>query len=130
VNVSALRELLLVGGGGFLGSVCRYALSGAVHRILPQVAMPVGTMTVNVLGCGAIGVIAGMTEARQLLGPGIRLFLYLGVLGGFTTFSTFGYETLALVRGGEHYRAVINVVSTLALCLIAVWLGHELGSAR
>jgi len=127
---SGVRELLLVGSGGFVGSVCRYALSGAVHRLVPLAVMPLGTLAVNAVGCGVIGFLAGLSESRQLIGPDLRLFLFLGVLGGFTTFSTFGYETLALARGGEHFRAAGNVLLTLALCLVAVWLGHALGSAR
>jgi len=130
MNLFGMRELLLVGAGGFLGSVGRYVLSGLAHRILPAAAMPVGTMIVNVLGCGVLGFLGGMMDARQILGPGLRLFLFLGVLGGFTTFSTFGYETLALARDGDHLRAGANVVLTVVLCLVAVWLGHGLGGAR
>ena len=125
-----LRECLLVGAGGFIGSVSRYVLSGLTHRVLSAAAMPVGTMFVNVLGCGVIGFLAGVMESRQLMGPDLRLFLFLGVLGGFTTFSTFGYETLVLARDGDHFRAGANVLLTIVLCLIAVWLGHGFGGTR
>ena len=130
MNLFGTRELLLVGTGGFIGSVGRYVLSGLTYRLLPATVMPVGTMFVNVLGCGVIGFLGGMMDARQLMGPGLRLFLFLGVLGGFTTFSTFGYETLALARDGDHFRAGTNVLLTVVLCLVAVWLGHGLGASR
>ena len=130
MNLFGMRELLLVGAGGFIGSVARYVLSGLTHLVLPAAAMPVGTMVVNVLGCGVIGFLGGMMDARQVMGPGLRLFLLLGVLGGFTTFSTFGYETLALARDGDHLRAGANVLLTVVLCLVAVWLGHGIGGTR
>jgi len=125
-----VRSLLLVGSGGFLGAVGRYALGGFVHRALPAVAFPIGTLAVNVLGCLAIGALGGLADARQILGPGTRLFLLIGVLGGFTTFSSFSYETLALARDGEFLRSGINVLASVTFCLLAVWLGHQLGSSR
>jgi len=130
MNLFGMRDILLVGFGGFIGSVGRYVLSGLTYRFVPTAAMPLGTMLVNVLGCGAIGFLAGMMDARQLIGPGLRLFLLIGVLGGFTTFSTFGYETLALARDGDHLRAGANVLLTVVLCLVAVWLGHGIGGTR
>ena len=130
VNAQTVRAILMVGAGGFVGSVCRYALSGLVHRWLPGVAFPVGTLAVNVLGCLTIGVLLGLAEGRQILGPDTRLFLLMGVLGGFTTFSTFSYETLALVQAGEYARSVVNVLASVVFALLAVWLGHQLGSSR
>jgi CrcB protein len=123
-----LSQLLLVGAGGFLGSVCRYLLSGLVHQLLPAAQLPYGTLAVNVSGCLAIGVLGGFADSRQAIGPELRLFLLLGVLGGFTTFSTFGYETLALVRDGQHLGAGMNVALSLSLCLAATWLGYGLAS--
>ena len=123
-------EVALVGSGGFLGSVLRYALSGAVHRLLPFVAFPYGTLFVNVTGCLLIGLLGGMSASRMVLGPSLRLFLFLGILGGFTTFSTFGYETLALFRDGEALRGVMNVVLSLLLCLASVWLGWSIGEIQ
>jgi len=130
MKLLGLRELLLVGTGGFIGSVGRYVLSGLTYRVLPTAVMPVGTMFVNVLGCGVIGYLGGMMDARQAMGPELRIFLFLGVLGGFTTFSTFGYETLILARAGDQLRAGANVLLTVVLCLVAVWLGHSFGGAR
>lgn len=121
-----MKEILLVGTGGFLGSACRYLVGGWVHRLLGVSQFPVGTLAVNVAGCLAIGLFAGLAEARQVLTAEGRLFLLLGFLGGFTTFSSFGYETLALARGGEGGRALANVALQLVLGLAAVVAGHQL----
>ena len=119
-----ISHIVLVGAGGFAGSVLRYALSGAVHRCLPFSHFPFGTLAVNVIGCGLIGLFAGLADARQVVGPALRLVLFLGVLGGFTTFSTFSLETLALVRDGEPLKAGANVMGSVALCLGGVWAGY------
>jgi CrcB protein len=119
-------KLLFVGAGGFVGSVARYALGGVVHRLVPATLFPVGTLTVNVVGCFAIGALSGMGETRGVLAPQTRLFLLIGLLGGFTTFSTFGYESFALARNAEGLKALFNVLLNVALGLSAVWLGHAL----
>lgn len=125
-----IARLLLIGAGGFLGAVGRYLLGGAVQRLGgATTAFPWGTLAVNVLGCLIIGALYGIAEAREV-GSGVRLFLATGVLGGFTTFSTFGLETVALAREGAPLRAGVNAVATLALCLAAVWLGHAMASGR
>jgi CrcB protein len=121
-----MQSLLIVGLGGFVGSVSRYALSGLVQRLAPSDLFPYGTLAVNVAGCLAIGLLHGMMETRMLLGPEARLFLFIGVLGGFTTFSTFGYESFALLRDAEAVRAGANVLLHVVLGLAAVWLGDGL----
>ena len=123
----AAQQILLVGAGGFLGSVLRYGLSGLVYR-LPFAAFPFGTLAVSLLGCLAIGLLAGLAESRQLIGPDMRLFLFVGLLGGFTTFSTFGYETFALLRDGEHLRVAASVLVHLLVGVGAVWFGFALAS--
>jgi CrcB protein len=120
------KEILLVGTGGFLGSVSRYLLGGWTHAILPRVAFPVGTVVVNILGCFFIGLFAGFIEHKQLFGPDARLFLLIGLLGGFTTFSTFTHETLALARDAQYLRAGGNVLLQVLLGLIAAWIGYGL----
>lgn len=122
----SLVHLLWVGAGGFVGSVARYALGGAVHRLAPAAAFPYGTLVVNVLGCLLVGLVAGLAETRQALSPEARLFLVLGLLGGFTTFSAFGYETLALARDSEALKALANVGLHLVAGLGAAWLGITL----
>ena len=122
-----MLKLLLVGAGGFLGSISRYALGGWVHRLLPGARFPYGTLAVNAVGCLLIGLLAGLADSRGVLSPEARLFLLIGFLGGFTTFSTFGYETLALARDAETLRALANVALHLGAGLGAVWLGYALG---
>jgi fluoride exporter len=123
-----MRELLLVGAGGCLGSVCRYLLGGWVYKLLSKPLLPWGTLAVNVLGCLVIGVLGGLTESRQTFSPGTRLFLFIGVLGGFTTFSTFGYETFALARDGQLALTLANIALQLLLGLGAVWAGYVISS--
>lgn len=84
---------------------------------------PAGTLAVNLLGCLAIGLVAALVEERGALDPAARVFLLVGVLGGFTTFSTFGYETVALVRDGNLLLAGGNVAASLAAGLAGVWAG-------
>ncbi len=118
--------LLFVGAGGFLGAVMRYLVEGCVHDLLRNPWLPYGTITVNLVGCLLIGLLAGLAENRQVLGPEARAFLLIGLLGGFTTFSAFGYETMALTRDGEIFSAMTNVALQVGLGLAAVWGGYSL----
>jgi CrcB protein len=114
--------------GSALGGVGRYWLSGAVAARWGE-AFPLGTLVVNVSGSLVIGVLAAWTEpeGRVWISPATRQFLMLGVLGGYTTFSSFSLQTLNLAREGQWFQAGANSVLSLALCLVAVWLGHLLG---
>jgi len=87
-------------------------------------------MVVNLVGCFAIGVIVGLAESRQLFGPEFRIFALIGILGGFTTFSTFGYETFAMIKDAEYLRATANVGGQVILGLALVWLGYTLTATR
>jgi len=118
--------ILLVGTGGFLGSVLRYLLGGWVHRVLNNPWFPYGTPAANILGCLLIGFFGGLAEERQIFNPEARLFFLLGVLGGFTTFSSFAYETSALANDGQFIAASINVGLQILLGLVAVWTGSVL----
>ena len=109
--------------GGALGSVARYAFSGVAVRWLGA-EFPYGTLFVNVTGSFTIGLLAALaTDGRPLLGADARAFLLVGVLGGFTTFSSFSLETLNLARSGALGPAILNVAGSLVLCLGAVSLG-------
>jgi CrcB protein len=110
--------------GGAMGSVARYACSLGAARFA-SAGWPWGTLLVNVLGSFAIGVLAALVavDGRPLLGADARAFLIVGVLGGFTTFSAFSLETFELARAGAVGAAALNVVVSLVLCLVAVWLG-------
>ena len=119
-----VANIFIVGFGGFIGSVCRYLVGGWVHRILNNAWFPFGTLVVNICGCFIIGFLGGLSESRQVFTGETRLFLFIGVLGGFTTFSYFGYETFALAQDGETFAALANVALQVVLGLTAVWLGN------
>jgi CrcB protein len=121
-----MTNILLVGIGGFIGSVMRYLLSGYVQQATKSVGFPFGTLAVNVVGCFVIGFIAQLVEARGAFGSETRAFIFFGVLGGFTTFSTFGNETLNLARGSQMLNAFANIGANVILGLIAVWLGRTI----
>jgi len=127
---AAISDALMVGAGGFVGSILRYAVSGLVHRLMPLATFPFGTLAVNAAGCLVIGVLGGISESRHAVGHDMRLFLFLGLLGGFTTFSSFGYETLALMRDGETARAAANVALHLVTGLGLAWAGYTLAVTR
>ena len=128
MNTNWVIHSLLVGVGGFVGSILRFGVGGLTSRLLPAATLPYGTLAVNVVGCLAIGILGGVGDARQITATEIRLFLFIGLLGGFTTFSAFGDETLALVRAAEPLRAAFNVSLHVVLGLFAVWLGYSVGS--
>jgi CrcB protein len=128
-TVLDLYRLLLVGAGGFLGSVLRYVVSGTVQQSSGSVQFPYGTLAVNVIGCFVIGALSALAENRGVFTPEARLFVFVGILGGFTTFSTFGNETMNFLREGDNLRALVNVVAQLILGLGAVWLGRSLVTA-
>ena len=120
-----MMTVLLVGAGGFTGSVVRYLVGVWVQSVSGNSWIPYGTLTVNVVGCFLIGLIAGLAETRQFLGEGTRALVVVGLLGGFTTFSAFGYETIAMVREGHIVAAAANVGLQVALGLTAVWIGFS-----
>jgi len=100
-------------------------ISGWVHRLPGTSSFPYGTLVVNVVGCLLLGFLGGWAENRQVLTPPTRLFLMIGVLGGFTTFSTFAYETLAFAHGADVGRALANIGLQVVLGLGAAWLGFS-----
>ena len=116
-------RLLAVGLGGALGAIARYGVSGLVHRWWGG-AFPIGTLAVNVIGCLIIGGLMTLIEDRPLLSPEARLFLTIGLLGSFTTFSTVGYETFEMLRDNALARAALNLAAFIGL--LAVWAGRVL----
>ena len=123
-----MQSILLVGLGGFLGSIARYKLGGLVLQLLGQERVLYGTFAVNVLGCLVVGLLAGIAERHELFGADTRLFLFTGLLGGFTTFSAFGLETVQLIRRDELGPAAMYVGGGVALGIAAVWLGLKLAT--
>ena len=116
---------LIVGAGGFLGSSLRYLVGMAVTRMSGNHWFPYATLTVNVLGCFVIGLLGGYMLSREMMGEQARLFILVGILGGFTTFSTFGHETVHLVKSTQGAAAFLNVVLHVVCCLGAAWIGHH-----
>lgn len=120
---------LAVGVGGALGAMARHLLNGALQSRFD--IFPAGIFAINALGCLVIGVLAGLLASSRLeLGETGRLFLVVGVLGGFTTFSSYGLDTLTLARGGHTGLAVGNAVGQMVVGLAAVWVGFSLGTWR
>ena len=117
--------VFLVGLGSAIGGIFRFAVSGLVARSLGE-TFPLGTLIVNVSGCYLIGLFSGITgtEGRLLVSPAVRQFFILGIFGGYTTFSSFGLQTLNLVRDGDWMKAGANAILSMILCLVAVWLGQ------
>ncbi|RDI46522.1 fluoride efflux transporter CrcB [Aquicella lusitana] len=122
-----MQNLLIAGLGGFIGTMMRYLLNNAIYKILNYPLYPYGTMTINITGCFFIGLIASLAESRITLTPEVRTFIQIGILGGFTTFSTFGYETFTLMRDGQFILCVTNILTQVLLGLVGVWLGYQLG---
>jgi CrcB protein len=118
-----MNRYLLVAAGSALGGMARYYFSGVAQQVLGP-TFPYGTLAVNVAGCFAVGAFMAAFESRLNAPPEVRVFFVVGILGGFTTFSAFGYETDALLRDGEVHRAVWNIAANVGLGLVAVVLGR------
>ena len=121
-----LYKLLLVGAGGFAGSVVRYLAGGFVQSYSGSISFPYGTLVVNLAGCFIIGFLSYLADARGVFDADARAFVFVGILGGFTTFSTFGNETMNLFRDGENGFALLNVGLSVVVGLVLVWLGRSL----
>ena len=119
-------QLLSIALGGAAGALLRYGVSVGVTAVAGR-AFPYGTLAVNVLGCLAMGGLYVLLLERMAVAPEWRAALLVGLLGAFTTFSTFSMETLTLLENGEQLRAVVNVAASVVLCLLATWLGVLLG---
>ena len=127
---TTIISAIMVGSGGFIGAILRYVMSGLVQSASPMSSFPWGTLAVNLLGCLLIGVVAGLVDARQLFTPELRLFMLIGVLGGFTTFSTFGYEAFAMLKDAEYFRAAAYVSVQAVVGIGLVWAGYVISVSR
>jgi len=123
-----LKGWWLVGLGGAVGAILRYAIAVGLQRTVPQQVVPYGTLVVNVIGCLAIGYVAGWGETRGPLSPEMRLLIIAGLLGGFTTFSSFGLEIHMLARSEQFGKALLHIGLHLTVALAAVWVGFGFGS--
>ncbi|VAX22611.1 Fluoride ion transporter CrcB [hydrothermal vent metagenome] len=112
--------------GGAIGAVARYAVSGLAHGRF-GVGFPYGTLLVNTVGCFLLALVIETAGTRYIVHPGVKLFLTVGVLGGFTTFSTYSYETLSMARDGMFGLAALNAFGSLALGLLGAYAGMVVG---
>ena len=120
-----MNNTLLVGVGGFIGSIFRYWLSSYVQQVTNHTVFPFGTFAVNVIGCFIIGMLSQLGEDHGILTIETRLLMVTGFLGGFTTFSAFGNETMNLFRDDRVLLAISNVTGHIFLGLGALWLGRS-----
>jgi fluoride exporter len=121
----SLYSVLFVALGGALGSVSRYLLGTWTQSLSKTIDFPYGTLTVNLIGCFIIGFLSQLAESRGVFTPESRAFAFIGILGGFTTFSSFGNDTINLLRDGETFNALANVGANVIVGLFLVWLGRS-----
>jgi CrcB protein len=121
-----MLRILLVGLAGLAGTLCRYWLSGAASWRYGE-AFPAGTLAVNLLGCFAAGLLFHLMQERQAFSETARAAVFVGLLGGFTTFSSYGLQTFTLLREGRVGFAALNVVASNVLGLLLVWVGYAAG---
>lgn len=119
-----MNKIFLVGVGGFVGSVLRYLVSGYIQQITKSALFPYGTLAVNLIGCFIIGFLSQLADTRGVFTPESRSLVFVGFLGGFTTFSTFSNESVNLLRDGESLFALVNASIHFAFGFGAVWLGR------
>lgn len=124
-----MLKIILVLLGGAIGTGCRYGLSALIYSRIERLTFPYATLIINVSGSFAIGLLAELFDNRALVSPMTRAALLVGFLGGYTTFSSFSYETFSLIRDGEWLRATLNSVGSVLLGLAAVWLGMRLAQS-
>lgn len=122
-----MKELIVVGFGGLVGTISRYLVAGWVQNGSNS-HFPFGTLAVNSIGSFVIGLLAGIFQ-HAIISPEVRLFVFIGLLGAFTTFSTFSYETMMLLRSGVVWEAFLNMIVSFFLGLLLVVLGYTLGQA-
>lgn len=121
-----MNLLLLIGASGAIGAISRYALSGAVYSLMGQ-GFAYGTLVVNILGSFLIGLVMHLGLTTDIMSPHLRTALTVGFLGAFTTFSTFSYETVQFIHEGAWGAAALNILTNVALCIIAVLAGLYTG---
>ncbi len=121
-----MGKLFLAGVGGFIGSTLRYAATGYFQQLGRSIIFPYGTLAVNLIGCFLIGFLSQLAETRGVFTAESRTFVFIGILGGFTTFSAFGNETMNLWRDGQNTLAMANVAANVLLGLGAVWFSRAL----
>jgi len=125
-NPRTMSQFLAIALGGASGALLRFWTSQGVHHLFGR-SFPIGTLVVNVLGSFLMGLLFIYLLERSQIAPEWRAALLIGLLGAFTTFSTFSIETINLIEQGEQFKAFINIMLSVGLCLIATWLGIIIG---
>ena len=123
-----MTKTILIGVAGLVGTLLRYWLAGLVAKEYGE-TFPWGTMAVNLIGCFLAGAIFHVTEERFLLNPTLRTIILIGLLGGFTTFSSYGLQTFSLLRDGQFGLATLNITASNLLGIVMVWAGYVLTKA-
>ncbi|WDP91814.1 MAG: fluoride efflux transporter CrcB [Desulfobacter sp.] len=119
-------KLAMVGLGGGMGAICRFMVYEICLGLVKNAWLPYGTIIVNVAGCFVIGLLGGIAETRDVFSPELRALIFIGFLGGFTTFSTFGFELFFFIRNGQAGVAALNAAIQFTLGLLGVWAGFSL----
>jgi fluoride exporter len=117
-----VKTILLIGSGGFIGSIARYGLQQLIHKIV-STTFPLGILLVNLLGCFAIGLIYGMASKSGWITADWKAFLAIGICGGFTTFSSFSFDNIKLLQSGEIFQAFLYIAASLVIGLFMTWIG-------
>ena len=125
LNYAFMPRIICIGLAGFAGTLLRYWLSGAVAKRYGE-TFPNGTLAVNASGCLLAGALFYLMYERFLTSPTVRSMVFIGLLGGFTTFSSYGLQTFTLLRDGELFFALVSVLASNIFCLSLVWLGYSL----
>ncbi len=120
-------KILYIGIGGFIGAVLRYWLSGITYDKFGT-AFPYGTFVVNIIGAFILGLLITLTESRFVMHPTLKVAITIGILGAFTTFSTFCYETVALLQTGDFFKAFLNIFFSLLFGIVAILAGIKIGN--
>ena len=118
-----MQQYLYIGIGGFFGAILRFLISSFVQQTVRNCWLPYGTITVNIVGCFLIGFLNGVDHIKQIFSPELRLFIFMGMLGSFTTFATFGNETFELFRNNYPISGIFNIIIQVTIGLFSVWLG-------
>jgi len=124
-----MKTILLIFAGGGVGSLLRFGVHQLISRFYHQ-SFPLGTWVANVLACLLLGFVIGLADHKQWLSAEGRLFMTVGVCGGFSTFSTFSYELLSLTQNGQQTTAIIYTLLSIVCCLLATYLGFYLAITR
>ena len=128
IKGSVMNNLIILGLGGFLGAISRHLLSGYVQNMFRQSDFPYGTLAVNILGCFILGLLTHAAGAKGLLDAQTRLFLMVGFVGAFTTFSTFSVESAGLFQNGQNAAGMLNILGSNLLGLVFVMIGQSVAS--